>query len=85
MGSNLAGDAVSATGEVEYLAPGFLRQMSTPIDGFQSCFNISHVLLCFFMRYLSHWLPPLHGEFQGAGLAAAQQSLQPAHTVSPIR
>lgn len=77
MGSNLAGNTVSATGEVEYLAPGFLRQMSTPIDGFQAGFNISHVGFRLSVRNLTHLLPPLHGEFQGAGLtmpAPAEQS-----------
>lgn len=74
MGCDLAGDAVSTTSEVEYLAPGFLRQMSTPIDGFQASLNISHVGFRLSMRNLTHQLPPLHGEFQGAGLPAAEQS-----------
>ena len=74
MGCDLAGNTVSTGGEVEDLSPGFLRQMSTPIDGFQSCLNISHVGFCFFVRNLTHLLPPLHGEFQGAGLPATEQS-----------
>ena len=74
MGCDLAGDAVSTTSEVEYLAPGFLRQMSTPIDGFQSCLNISHVGFRLGVRNLTHLLPPINCEFQGSGFAAPEQS-----------
>lgn len=74
MGCDLAGDVVSPAGEVENLAPGFLRQMSTPIDGFQSCLNISHVGFRLGVRNLTHLLSPINCEFQGAGIAAAEQS-----------
>ena len=74
MGCDLAGDTVSTTGKGENLAARLLRQMSTPIDGFQSCLNISHVGFRLGVRNLTHLLSPVDCEFQGSGLAAAQQA-----------
>ena len=75
MGCDLAGNTVSTGGEVEDLSPGFLRQMSTPIDGLQSCLNISHVGFRLSVRNLTHVLSPVDCEFQGAGLTAAQEQV----------
>jgi len=77
MGCDLAGDIVSPAGEVQNLAARLLRQMRQLVNGFQASLNISHVGFRLSMRKLTHQLPPLHGEFQGAGLtmtAPAEQS-----------
>nr|DAG01079.1 MAG TPA: hypothetical protein [Siphoviridae sp. ct6YY1] len=60
MGSNLAGDTISTTGEVQNLAACLLRQMRQLVNGFQSCLNISHVGFRLSVRNLTHQLPPGH-------------------------
>ena len=75
MGCDLAGNVVRPAGEVENLAARFLRQVRQLVDGFQAGFNISHVGFRLSVRNLTHLLPPLHGEFQGAGLPTAPEQV----------
>ena len=82
MGCDLAGNTVRTTSEIQNLSPGFLRQMSTPVNHLQASLNISHVGLRLSMRNLTHLLPPNHYK---SSISSLEHTFYKTHWFSPIK